>query len=359
MNSEVKVGAFTLAGAAILAGMISFMGAFNFGSKTYDLSITYDDAQGLLKGAEIRYAGVHVGVVKDIQVAGNKAVILAKINEDIKFPVGADFTIGSDGVMGERFVSVMPPKEMLHGYIAKGSSVNGASGGSMDSFLVQSTALLDKVSGIVEHLDKILTNEELQKSLKEGTANLTEVTDNLKGITENLRGITGVINNVSQEPETAQAVRETIYNVRDTSAGAKTLVKTLSDVEIDADVSHNMKGGDWRSSLGITLRPTKKDYVYLGAYDIGDKNKFDFLVGTKFGPTGISAGAMQGEFGVGLSYDVIKMFKIYSQLYDFDDAKIRVGGEVKLNDTFSIYGETMDTRKGSKRETYAGVRARF
>ena len=96
----------------------------------------------------------------------------------------------------------------------------------------------------------------------------------------------------------------------------------------------------------------------MGGYDIGEANKFDFVMGHKMGNTAVSMGAMQGELGVGLSYDLSRDFKLYSQLYDFDNAKVRVGGELRLTDNFSLYGETMDVR-GTKRDTYMGVRTYF
>ena len=39
--SEVKVGAFALGSAVVLAGIITFMGAFSFGKKGYELRINY------------------------------------------------------------------------------------------------------------------------------------------------------------------------------------------------------------------------------------------------------------------------------------------------------------------------------
>ncbi len=88
------------------------------------------------------------------------------------------------------------------------------------------------------------------------------------------------------------------------------------------------------------MKPSDNDYLYLGGYDLGNENKFDFILGHKIGNTGLSMGAMQGDFGVGLSYDFGKSFSVYSQLYDFDDTKVRVGGEWHLSDNLSLYGES-------------------
>ena len=41
-----------------------------------------------------------------------------------------------------------------------------------------------------------------------------------------------------------------------------------------------------------------------------------------------------------------------------DDLKVRLGGEFRLHDNLSLYGETMDVR-GNKANTYMGVRTYF
>ena len=67
-SSEVKVGAITLGGAAILAAMITFLGTFSFGSDKYDITIYYPQVAGLMEGNMVRYAGVQVGTVKGLAV---------------------------------------------------------------------------------------------------------------------------------------------------------------------------------------------------------------------------------------------------------------------------------------------------
>lgn len=101
-SSEVKVGAFALGGAVVLAGIITFMGAFSFGKKGYELRINYPQVSGLMPGHVVRYAGVQVGTVKKINVAPDKVEVITEINDDIKIPQGATFTISSDGIMGRK-----------------------------------------------------------------------------------------------------------------------------------------------------------------------------------------------------------------------------------------------------------------
>ena len=64
-------------------------------------------------------------------------------------------------------------------------------------------------------------------------------------------------------------------------------------------------------------------------------------------------------FGVGFDYRLGNSFKLYSQVYDFNDTKVKVGGELKLTDNLSLLGEQTDVRNGNKNNTYVGLRSYF
>ena len=420
-SSEVKVGAFALGGAVVLAGIITFMGAFSFGKKGYELHINYPQVSGLMPGHVVRYAGVQVGTVKKINVAPDKVEVIAEINDDIKIPQGAVFTISSDGIMGEKFVSVIPPTKPGQGYVPEGSTVQGAAGGGMDEFFASSGDLVKRMENIASAFENVFGDKEVQQSMKSGFKNMNDIAENMNTFTKvmadvavaNQQDITsmihqinelsqrmngtaahiesimnGVDNNgqtgknvaaiaqnmadtskrmenivsvleaVAKDPVTQQSLKETLVNVKETSERANKILGTLTEAKISADAGYAAKGGDWRSSLGVTLHPSDEAFLYMGGYDIGNANKFDFIVGRQLGNAAVSMGAMQGDFGVGLSYDLSKDFKLYSQVYDFDDTKVRLGGELRLTDSFSIYGETMDVR-GNKSNTYMGVKTYF
>lgn len=413
-DSEVKVGALTLGGAALMAGMISFMGAFSFGPKGYDLHVNYPQVSGLVKGQSVRYAGVQVGTVKDIKIHPDRVEVVADIDKNIKIPEGSDFSIAADGIMSEKFVSIAPPKKINGRYIAAGSTVNGIPGGSMEDLFSSSGDLMKKLENIADGFEGIFGDKDVQLAMRESIKNMGEISKNMDEFTkvmadvavanqqditimihqmnklslhmesimngidnngatgknvatmvQNMADISKRMNNivtelekVAKDSETTDALKGTIVNLKKTTDHANKLLGAVANAEVSADVGHSFRGKDWRSSMGVTFKPSDKSYLYMGGYDIGDKNKLDVIYGKKFGNASAGLGSMQGEFGVGVSYDLGKRFKVYSQAYDFDDLKVRVGGEVKLNDNISLYGESMDT-KGTKRDTYMGVRGRF
>ena len=420
-SSEVKVGAFALGGAVVLAGIITFMGAFSFGKKGYELRVNYPQVSGLMPGHVVRYAGVQVGTVKKLNVSPDKVEVITEIDDNIKIPQGAVFTIAADGIMGEKYVHIVPPNKPGQGFIAEGSTIKGTPGGGMDEFFANSGDLVTRMEHIAMAFENVFGDKEVQESMKNGFKNMQGITENMntftkvmadvavanqqditqmvhqmneltqrmngtasyiesimKGVdnngetgrnmaaivkhmadtTKRMENIVQMLESVAKDPVTKESLKETLVNVKETSAKANRIMGALTEAKISADAGYTAEGSDWRGNLGVTISSSDNAFLYMGGYDIGNANKFDFIMGRKMGNAAVSMGAMQGDFGVGMSYDLGKDFRLYSQVYDFDDTKVRVGGELKLTDTFSLYGETMDVR-GTKRDTYMGVRTYF
>lgn len=101
-----------------------------------------------MPGHVVRYAGVQVGTVKEVNVNGDSVDVVADINKDIKIPKGAVFSLGSDGILGERFVDVLPPVKMTGQYIHPGDKLEGEQGTGLDEFMNASSKVLAKVEGL-------------------------------------------------------------------------------------------------------------------------------------------------------------------------------------------------------------------
>lgn len=419
-SNEVKVGAFTLAGAALLAGVISFMGAFKLGSGGYELQVVYPRVNGLKEGNMVRYAGVQVGTVKAIRISPRDVEVVISVRDDIQIPQGSVFSIGADGIMSEKYVSIQPPQNPSGATITKGSNVVGAPGGGMDEFFQNSGDLVLKLERLADSMNYVMGDKEVQDSFKRSFKSMAGIAENMEKFTrvmadtaassqadlqqivqqinrttahmesilanldnngetgrngariaanlaETSRRMENIVRNleeVATDPETKQALKDTVINVAETTKKARKMAGTFADAKFTADVSGTLKEAEkgdnarWRSNLGVTLKPSDNGFIYMGMYDIGHDSKFDFIPGYRFGNTELSAGAMQGEFGVGLAQNFGR-FKLYSQFYDFNNSKVRLGGEFQINENLSIYGENMDLRHGDRSKTYLGARAKF
>ena len=130
-TDEVKVGAVTLGGFVILALMLTFLGGVFSFARTYKLNVMFNDVDGLKTGNEVRFAGVPVGKVDDILVDGSKVKVVMKMDEKQKIPRNSQFSIGSDGVMGSKFVSITPPQIATGLTFKPGETITGQQAGGI------------------------------------------------------------------------------------------------------------------------------------------------------------------------------------------------------------------------------------
>ena len=107
---EFKVGIFVFAGLAMLGALVVQFGRLGEGFKTYyALTIQFSDASGLLKGSDVLLAGARIGKVSGgprLVREGNGVAVPLKIYDYVKIPEGSKFTVGSSGLLGDRFVNV-------------------------------------------------------------------------------------------------------------------------------------------------------------------------------------------------------------------------------------------------------------
>jgi len=220
----------------------------------------------------------------------------------------------------------------------------------------QMSVRMNKAMGHVESLMKdVNANGQTGK-------NVAVMAKNLAITSKNMQDITNTLADVARDPQTKEDLKATIHNARSVTERANKILGMGDGMKVKAhaDVFHNIKGSHWRSNFGLQFDKSKKGtYGYLGASSIGDDTKLDLYFGKRFHNFDISTGAMQGKFGVGLGYDFNPKFRIYSQLYDFDDSKLRVGAEYMLKDKIFLVGESLDLLHGSRRDVYVGVRAYF
>ena len=100
MSTEAKVGAFTLAGLALLAGVIIMLSGFKLGGdKGYTLYAGFNQVVGVEPQSIVRLSGVPVGKVKKIQNDGQGVTVTLSINSDVKIPKSSQATIATKYIL--------------------------------------------------------------------------------------------------------------------------------------------------------------------------------------------------------------------------------------------------------------------
>lgn len=111
---ELKVGAFVFSALLLLVVSVLSIGNFKSWTSGYRVSFLFNFVNGIKLGAPVRFAGVDVGEVKAITFAHPAQSAETRINldcwvrKDIKIPLDSTIWVNTLGLLGEKYVEIMP-----------------------------------------------------------------------------------------------------------------------------------------------------------------------------------------------------------------------------------------------------------
>ena len=234
---ELKVGAFVLAGLAVLAALVVQFGRVGEGFKTYyGLTVRFPDASGLLKGSDVLLAGAKIGRVSGgpkLVPSGEGVDVPLRIFDYVKIPAGSKFTVGSSGLLGDRFVAVAMPPGAPESYIAKESVIEGTRETGLDDLTREGGFLVSDLRAAVENVNNTisrLNNEALSdvnllhlkmsvENLNTATAALAQSTQKIDGVIEKAGGT------IDSTKKAADDVQVAIADARKTIQAATEVIQ--------------------------------------------------------------------------------------------------------------------------------------
>lgn len=272
MSLQAKVGAFTVAGLMILIGMIYSLGDIKLGAeKQYDISVNFKQAIGLKPNADVCMAGFKVGKVKDIVLEVDHVRVDMGIGESYKIPRGSNFTITSDGIMGEQFVNITAPSNgEVSDFYKDGEVISGQEAPTMDDVIVGVNKTMDKVQDLLNSMNLLIGDDNFRSDIHDMTANMKQVTANLDKLTatlsqmalDNQGNIEQMTHNLSMltaslmrsadsveqmvaafngDGETAENLKQAIRNLTSTSQRIEKMAASVEGVVTDPQVADDLK----------------------------------------------------------------------------------------------------------------------
>jgi len=109
--AEVAVGAVTLAVAAGFFVYAAQMTGFGQGgTEAYPLTASFESAEGVGPGTDVRLAGIRVGTVTGMELNRDtfRADMAFSIHGDVEVPEDSAVSIASEGLLGGTFVEILP-----------------------------------------------------------------------------------------------------------------------------------------------------------------------------------------------------------------------------------------------------------
>ncbi|SCM83569.1 ABC-type transport system involved in resistance to organic solvents periplasmic component [uncultured Sporomusa sp.] len=423
MNTEAKVGAITLAGLMLLAGMIVYLTGISFGEKGYPVQAVFNQVNGLKPGNLVRYAGVEIGTVADVRVLPEGVSAHIMLNPGVKIPVGSKITIGSDGLLGEKFINIVPPRE-VNGFLAPNAQVLGENPQGLDELMVSANEVLAEVKILVAALNDVVGDEKVRAALKETALNTRAVTANLERLTATLAGmaetnqveVAAMVSNLKDmsvslnstaarvdkmladvdnngqtaedlretiaafrqtssrvermaaalegvvtDPDTASNLKDTLKNARDATSKANQMLTKVADIKTEASVEaiYNPDKHEYQSNANFTINTSPRDFAVIGVTDIGEANKVNLQVGKSGSGFDQRIGLIESKAGVGMDAKLGSQLRMSLDVYDPNDVRVKLRTQYEVAPDTFLVGQTSNINKSDEKTSYYGVRRAF
>jgi phospholipid/cholesterol/gamma-HCH transport system substrate-binding protein len=250
MSREAKVGIFVLMGIVVLTFFtfrVSRMGGI--GAKGYRLTVDFETAAGLEPKANVKMAGVPIGKVEAIELVGNNARLVLRIRDDVRIPVDSVVSIQTQGLLGEKYVEILPGKETEKVLPPGGRVAETIPPANLDEIIRKVSRISEDLQNFTRTLSETMGTEEGREALSDIIRNVRETTEVLRtvvaGNEERLNRIMANIDTLSSDLKEISAankedLRVMIANLRSFSETLKTEAPGLASKL--QEMSENVSG---------------------------------------------------------------------------------------------------------------------
>lgn len=216
MNAQARLGAFVLLALILLGFATQRVGDFNlFQQGTHLVEAEFDDLMGLDVQSPVRMAGVKIGVVQNIFLRNNKAIVSIALNPDVHLPASTRASIIGRGLVGEKNLALTANSGDTE-WLPEGAVIPSDPAGDINTFIAKASGITDDIKTLTasltaaqngsghESLQQVISNinnaaQEMSLMVQENRSQIREVTSSLQRI------LTGLEKDL---PKTTRAGRE-------------------------------------------------------------------------------------------------------------------------------------------------------
>ena len=357
MNAEAKVGAFTIGGLMMLCATTFSLGNFNFGSDdNYTLYAGFKQVIGLEPQAAVMLSGVPIGKVTAIKNDGGGVTVTMEIDEKAQIPSNPIVTVASSGVMGEKFVNIVPQRSG-GAMLKNGDYLYGSDEAGMDSMFEGMNKVLEKVDMLVASMNQIIGNPTFQQSVVDMSENMKDASEHMNGLMNTLDRMAAVnegninqmaqqlnsalgsleatmqtvehmatsMDNLVSDPQAAEDLKSTLSNISAASGNIAHMAENMDSVMGDRETADNMKA-TIRNAKNLTERADKMLGKVSGAVDEASSIEVTPSLEMKY-----SGGAddWNTDFNVDVAKDDVSLVLGVEDIGDGDHINAQVGKQMK------------------------------
>jgi phospholipid/cholesterol/gamma-HCH transport system substrate-binding protein len=159
-GQKIKIGLFTFVGLLAVILAVFFIGnQKNLFSSTFNVYGTFKNVNGLQAGNNVRFAGINVGIVQDINIVTDSLVrVDLTLNNNVKKFIKKDakLSIGSDGLMGDKLVVIAPGGITSTQEVQPGNQLASVAPVDVDKIIAKLTKVIDNAESLTGGLSEIV-----------------------------------------------------------------------------------------------------------------------------------------------------------------------------------------------------------
>ena len=198
-STDIRVGIFVLISLVVAGGLIIRYGKYTrLAEPTYEITVAFPNVGGIVKDASVMYAGIPIGKVQRIGLSEDKQLsvkLTLSIYETYKIRSDAKFVINQSGLLGDRYVDIIP-QSTTAAYINPGQEVEGATSVDLSEAIRSAVDVLHQVAGAItrvddaiKRVDEMVLSTQSLLHVSQTMANIDAASSNAVGVTLALRGV--------------------------------------------------------------------------------------------------------------------------------------------------------------------------
>lgn len=205
-SQYVRLGVFVILGSLMILVVAYLIGnEQNIFRPTFRITAVFSNVNGLQEGNNVRYSGINVGIVKNIEMENDTSIrVSMQIQEDMLDHIkdNAVAMVGSDGLVGSMLINILPGK--------------GTGGPIRDG---------DEIPTFSR-----ITTQDMLTTLNVTNENAALLTADLLEITQALRSGTGVLGGLLYDSAMVRDLRQSFRNLNASTAKSEQAIDRLNEM---------------------------------------------------------------------------------------------------------------------------------
>ena len=240
----MRLGIFIASALLLFIVAIYLIGSKqNLFTSTTDVHASFKDIRGLMPGNIVRFAGINIGTVSDIQLESDSSVVVTmtiRDNYTDHIYKNSSVQIGQEGLMGGKII-LISSGDPDTGKVEEGDSLPVAGGLDIQAMIAQATEMLDEARGTVANMRSItgkldagdgdiallLNENHLTEALNDATRKLNASLAEVQQITSKINEGEGDLGRLVNDDSITTRVNIIMANLQASSERADSLVEEL------------------------------------------------------------------------------------------------------------------------------------